>query len=249
MAPIRSAFDVAWAGLCLDIAAEIGVGGDVPVYCGIHDCNASLLPHLIGRASPFTVVSTGTWVVSFAVGGDMDQLDPARDTLANVDAYGRAVPSSRFMGGREFEMLARAFGDVAPEDSENAVSAVIERRLMLLPNVVPGSGPFPGAQMQWLNDAEATVAERCAAAGLYLALMTQACLDLIGAGGSDCRRGTVRAQPHLYSGAFRPYRPRCRRAAGLHRHQPRRCTADGHRSGGPFSEIRQDRIAGFEILP
>lgn len=53
-------------------------------------------------------------MVSFAVGGDMDGLDPGRDTLANVDAYGRAVPSSRFMGGREFEVLVRAFGDVAP---------------------------------------------------------------------------------------------------------------------------------------
>ena len=183
MAPIRSAFDVL-GPISASVAAEIGVGGDIPVFCGIHDSNASLLPHLIGRPSPFTVVSTGTWVVSFAVGGDMDGLDPGRDTLANVDAYGRAVPSSRFMGGREFEVLARAFGDVAPEDAEKAVSAVIERRLMLLPNVVPGSGPFPGAQMQWLNDAEATLAERCAAAGLYLALMTQACLDLIGAGGS-----------------------------------------------------------------
>ena len=41
------------------------------------------------------MVSTGTWVVLFAVGGDLDHLDPARDTLANVDALGRAVPSAR----------------------------------------------------------------------------------------------------------------------------------------------------------
>jgi hypothetical protein len=28
-------------------------------------------------------------------------LDPARDTLVNVDAMGRAVPARAFMGGRE----------------------------------------------------------------------------------------------------------------------------------------------------
>ncbi len=42
-------------------------------------------------------------MINFGVGGDLDHLDPQRDALANVDAYGRAVPSSRFMGGREFE--------------------------------------------------------------------------------------------------------------------------------------------------
>ncbi|MCE3590562.1 hypothetical protein LXJ59_28655, partial [Escherichia coli] len=68
-------------------------------FCGIHDSNASLLPHLMTRSSPFSVVSTGTWVVLFAVGGQLDKLDQARDTLANVDAYGKAVPSARFMGG------------------------------------------------------------------------------------------------------------------------------------------------------
>ncbi|MET0747990.1 MAG: FGGY-family carbohydrate kinase [Rhizobium sp.] len=183
MAPIRSAFDPL-GPILPRIAAEIGVAGTIPVYCGIHDSNASLLPHLVGRAAPFAVVSTGTWVVNFAVGGDMSHLDPSRDTLANVDAYGRAVPSSRFMGGREFEMLSKTIGAVAPEVVELALPDVIARGLMLLPNVVPGSGPFPGQAMAWLNDGQATDAERSAAGSLYLALMTQACLDLIGAGGS-----------------------------------------------------------------
>ncbi len=58
-----------------------------------------------GSRAALSVVSTGTWVVSFAVGGDLEGLDPKRDTLANVDAYGRAVPSARYMGGREFDMM------------------------------------------------------------------------------------------------------------------------------------------------
>jgi sugar (pentulose or hexulose) kinase len=49
--------------------------------------------------------------------------------------------------------------------------------------VVDGSGPFPGKKMRWMGQAEAHPAERLAAASLYLALMTEACLGLIGAKG------------------------------------------------------------------
>jgi sugar (pentulose or hexulose) kinase len=182
MAPIRSAFD-AIGTVRPDIAERIGLAAPMPVHCGIHDSNASLLSHLIGREPPFAVVSTGTWVVNFAVGGDLDHLDAARDTLANVDAYGRAVPSSRFMGGREFEMLTAELGPLDQQAATAVMPKVIAERVMLLPNLAEGSGPYPGQKARWLGDAHATGAERWAAACLYLALMTQTCLDLIGAWG------------------------------------------------------------------
>lgn len=182
MAPVRSAFDTLGPVLPA-LSANIGLAAPVPVYCGIHDSNASLLPHLVENEAPFAVVSTGTWVINFAVGGDLLHLDPERDVLANVDAYGRAVPSSRFMGGREFEMLAAQIGIVPPDEIEAALETVIEKKLMMLPNVVEGSGPFPGRKMRWIGDASATDVERLAAVNLYLALMTEACLGLIGARG------------------------------------------------------------------
>ncbi|MDQ0564048.1 sugar (pentulose or hexulose) kinase [Rhizobium mesoamericanum] len=182
MAPIRSAFDP--LGSVLPETAEaIGLTREIPVYCGIHDSNASLLPHLVGRAPPFAVVSTGTWVINFGVGGDLNHLDPKRDTLANVDAYGRAVPSSRFMGGREFETISGEIGDVDKDEVASAIKQVIAKGMMLLPNIVPGSGPFPGKTGRWVNAEHAAGAERYAALCLYLALMNQACLDLIGAQG------------------------------------------------------------------
>jgi len=180
MAPIRSAFD-ALGPLLPAIAEQIGIS--VPVYCGIHDSNASLLPHLVAREAPFAVVSTGTWVVNFGVGGDLEHLDPKRDALANVDAYGRAVPSSRFMGGREFEILSAEIGKVSEDEAIAALPAVISSEIMLLPNVTPGSGPFPGRERQWIRADAASPAKRYAAACLYLALMSEACLDLIGARG------------------------------------------------------------------
>ncbi len=182
MAPVHSAFD-ALGPVLPDVAKQIGLLKSVPVYCGIHDSNASLLPHLIGNETPFAVVSTGTWVICFGVGGDLAHLDASRDTLANVDAYGRCVPSSRFMGGREFEILSAEIGNVDPTAAEAALAAVIDKGMMLLPNVAQGSGPFPGKQMRWIGDAQAMPEERHAAVSLYLALMTEACLGLIGAKG------------------------------------------------------------------
>lgn len=182
MAPVRSAFDVLGPVLP-GLASELGLTKRVPVYCGIHDSNASLLPHLVGREAPFAVVSSGTWAIHFAVGGDLQHLDPARDTLANVDAYGRAVPSSRFMGGREFELLTAQLGVLDQNKAEAALPAVLDRHIMLTPNMAAGSGPYPGLKGQWVGAETATGAEQWAAACLYLALMTETCLALIGAKG------------------------------------------------------------------
>ena len=182
MAPVRSAFDALGPVLPV-LAVDMSLTKSIPVYCGIHDSNASLLPQLVENEAPFAVVSTGTWVISFGVGGDLEHLDPARDTLANVDAYGRAVPSSRFMGGREFELLAAEIGAATPEAVEAALEPAIGKGLMLLPNVVEGSGPFPGSKRRWIADSAANNAERLAAVSLYLALMTEACLGLISARG------------------------------------------------------------------
>lgn len=181
MAPLRSAFD-ALGPIRPDIAGSLGLPSSVPVYCGIHDSNASLLPHLVGFGSPCTVVSTGTWVISFGVGAQPEGLDPSRDTLVNVDANGAPVPSARFMGGREWDLLTRDIPPVKPEEEQAAVPTVLASRAMILPSAVDGSGPFPNARWRWHNEPHGP-AERRATASLYEALMTKTCLDLIRAQG------------------------------------------------------------------
>ena len=169
------------------VAARTGLPPDMPVVCGIHDSNASLYPHLIAREAPFSVVSTGTWVVALAVGGADVPLAPARDTLVNVAANGQPVRSARFMGGRSFDLLtAGADRDPTAED----IAAVLAQEMMLLPAVVFGSGPFPQARAAWINGEPAVGSgRRGAATAFYLALMTQTCLSLIGAGGPTIVEG------------------------------------------------------------
>ena len=189
--PMRRAADML-GSLLPEIATRTGIEPETPVACGIHDSNASLLPHLVTRKPPFAVVSTGTWVVSMAVGGRQVQLDPARDTLINVNAFGDPVASARFMGGREFEQMVPDAGMATDDDW----SAVLSGSVMLLPSVSAGSGPYPARPFAW-HPAEPVGAERLTAASFYLALMTATCLDLVGAAGEIVVEG-----PFAGNGAY-----------------------------------------------
>lgn len=180
--PLRAASDCL-GPITAEVAAATGLPPTTAVFCGIHDSNASLLPHLQSQTAPFSVVSTGTWVVVMAVGGRAVRLDPARDTLVNVNALGDPVPSARFMGGREWETTApRPLPEPAP------VARLLERGIFLLPAVVAGSGPYPERTARWTG-ATPDAAERTAALSLYLAMMTATCLDLVGAAGPTLVEG------------------------------------------------------------
>ncbi len=167
-------------GVTAEVAEATGLAKGTPVAVGIHDSNASLLPHLMDRAAPFAVVSTGTWVVCMAVGGRSVALDPARDTLVNVNAHGGPTPSARFMGGREYEIIRQ---EAAPVATEADQQTVLDRGIMLLPSVQEGSGPFPRSRARWQPVEPGLPALREVALGHYLALMTAECLGMIGAQG------------------------------------------------------------------
>ncbi len=177
MAPARKSTDIL-GPLLPAVATRTGLNPDTPVFCGIHDSNASLLPHVMRRDPPFSVVSSGTWVIAMTVGGPQVELDATRDALVNVSGLGEPVPSARFMGGREYEIIRagqRATCDAA------VLSAVAENGPLLMPAVVPESGPFQGRMHHWIGpEPERGTPERIAALSFYLALMTAECLSLTG---------------------------------------------------------------------
>ena len=179
-APLRPAFD-RLGTVTTDIAALTGLSPDTPVYCGIHDSNASLLPHLLSRKPPFTVLSTGTWVIIFAVGGNASALDAGRDGLCNVDAFGNPVPSSRFMGGREFDLLTEGH---AKKPTMEDVRAALDGGVMVRPTFTPGCGPFPAGKGSWSVDPTSlSTGVRTAAVSLYLALVARAAMAVAGTAG------------------------------------------------------------------
>jgi sugar (pentulose or hexulose) kinase len=193
LAPIRPAGDCL-GPISPEIAARTGLRQGTPVHCGIHDSNAALLPHLMARQPPFSVVSTGTWVIIMSIGGGQVALDSERDTLMNVNAFGDPVASARFMGGREHAMLTDGLEEGCTEAD---VDAVLARGLFLLPSVQPGCGPFPRRKSEWIGEGAMSPGARRAAVSFYLALMTATCLELIAADGPIIAEGPF-ARNDLY---------------------------------------------------
>ncbi|WP_424988886.1 hypothetical protein [Microbulbifer sp. S227A] len=113
-----------------------------------------------------------------AIGGRPMPLDPAKDTLINVNALGSPVPSARFMGGREHDL---AMAGSTAEPTEADLRAVLNGGTMLMPAVMPTAGPFRGQTAHWIGqEPETGTGARSAAVAFYLALVTTHCLDLIG---------------------------------------------------------------------
>jgi sugar (pentulose or hexulose) kinase len=176
--PRRAAADVLGT-VKAEIAAHCGLPVDCKVVCGIHDSNASYLKFLIGREhSAFTVVSSGTWTVVMANGGELASLAEEKDMLANVNAFGVPVPTARYMGGREYETVA--FGLDRP--NLEGVSAVIRQGAVALP-AFAAAGPFRGRKGALLRAEHLTGVERASLATLYAASMTSLLIESLQAQG------------------------------------------------------------------
>lgn len=191
LAPIRRAGDML-GQVTAEFAASTGLNEDCQVLCGLHDSNAALLAarghgEIAGQEA--TVLSTGTWFVamrSMARGAELDigDLHESRDCLVNVDANGRPTPSARFMGGREAELAGgvdsfRLTDTCKETDLLARVPGLVRRGIMAVPGFVAGVGPFPDARGTWINRPDDPLDLR-AATDLYLALVADTALDLIG---------------------------------------------------------------------
>jgi sugar (pentulose or hexulose) kinase len=197
-----------------------GLSAGVAIYCGLHDSNAALIAargfaELADDES--TIVSTGTWFVAMRSPADGAVVDPAslseaRDCLVNVDPFGKLIPSSRFMGGREIELLtgldASRIDIVADQPALlAAVPAVVARGSRVLPTFAPGFGPFPSSRGRWI-DMPVDRAERRAAVSLYAALVTDVALSLIGARERILIEGRF-AEAQVFIRALASLRPDC----------------------------------------
>lgn len=192
MAPTRRAGEIL-GPILPEVAAATGLPPDTAVYCGIHDSNAALLAargfaEISQKES--TVLSTGTWFVAMRSPQQrsdvhIDALSEAHDCLVNVDAYGMPIPSSRFMGGREIEILSGIDArhvDIVPDQPAllAAVDAVARNGTHIRPTFTPGVGPFPDNPGSWVREPTDDYARR-AAVCLYAAMVANESLGQIGA--------------------------------------------------------------------
>ena len=188
LAPLCRAGDVVGT-LLPEWSAATGLPAETQVHAGLHDSNAALLAarlHPEIRDRDAAIVSTGTWFVTMRSSGDVQ---PAFETLGsggvvNVDVNSSPVPTLIFMGGREVEILCGDGIRIDDPQHEGAITAAlrdcVSREAMILPTFVPGTGPFPKASGEWLNQPRNPV-EKAATVALYAGLLTDLALNRVGA--------------------------------------------------------------------
>jgi sugar (pentulose or hexulose) kinase len=138
-----------------EVAERTGLSPNIIVTMGIHDSNASLLPHFAKKGeSGFALNSTGTWCVMM---NPVQQYGFAREELGkvvffNISAFGTPVKTAIFLGGQEFEtwskllMTAHKRDDFPPYDEDRYRKILRDADCFLLPELVAGSGQFPGSK-------------------------------------------------------------------------------------------------------
>jgi sugar (pentulose or hexulose) kinase len=175
--PLRYAFETL-GPLQREVAEKCSLPPETPVLCGMHDSNANYARYLAAGLNDFTLISTGTWLISFNTALPLAGLDPLRDTVSNTDLLGRAVACARFMGGREHALIARD-DQARPELAD--VEALIAAGTVALPSFTRSGGPFPesGGRGMVAGPQPATARVRAALASLYVALMASASLDVL----------------------------------------------------------------------
>ena len=137
------------------VAERTGLPPGTIVTMGIHDSNASLLPHFakIGETG-FTLNSTGTWCV---IMNPVKEYGFAPEELGkvvffNISAFGTPVKTAIFLGGQEFEtwskiLMAAHKREDLPSYNEGLYRKILEEAdCFLLPELLAGTGQFPGSK-------------------------------------------------------------------------------------------------------
>jgi len=133
-----------------DVATTTGLSKDTMVTTGIHDSNASLLPHIISsNGHEFILNSTGTWCVIMhereKIHFNPEEL--GKVVFYNLSAFSKPVKTSIFMGGLEFEaydaLLKNGDTKIYQFKPEIYQEIMDKKELFILPGITPGTGQFP----------------------------------------------------------------------------------------------------------
>ena len=185
------------------LANELGLDLSIDIFPGVHDSNAGLARYFYSDLdTPFTVISTGTWIISMAVGHSIDTLKESRDMLANIDIHGVPTACARFMGGREYQRICEALPEQSTDITQQ-IRAMIQSGIHIGLGIEAGSGPIAqGAGKVTVLDRDGQPIESeglpgDALATLYLARMINLELTLLGSEGAIIFGSIAQKNPWL----------------------------------------------------
>jgi len=189
-----------------ELSARHGLPADIDVLCGIHDSSANFYRFQQAGLSDFTLISTGTWIVGMSDEAPPEAAFAEGTVTRNLDVYGNPLSGILAMGGREYALIAGAAPDRPVGAGE--VTAIVAAGTMALPSFVDQDGVFAGSAGRGRIEGSppATPDARRALALLYVALLTDVCLDRLGAQGTIVLDGSFTRDP-LYAALVQTLRP------------------------------------------
>ena len=146
---------------------------------GMHDTNASYILYKKLFFNKFTLISTGTWFVIINNSAKKNSLKSNKDMLANIDIYGKILPTIRLMGGREFEILCKKFKVSRNFNltlNKSSFSNVYSN--LILPSFAM-AGPFSEKKGIIKDFSKLSKKNKYLHICLYISFMINYCLDLI----------------------------------------------------------------------
>jgi L-fuculokinase len=244
--PVRAARD-SLGTISPEMAQRTGVHSECRVLCGLHDSNASFLSHLATRRDQlFSVVSSGTWTVVMARGANLERVREGLDMLVNVDAVGAPVATARFMGGREYEVIAGPDG-MQTGPSREDLGLLLSHTILALPTFSHAGGPFAGVPGRLIGADHLSARQRATLATLYVALMTDYVLSALDAQGETIIDGPL-AGNALYGDLLAQLRPR-NLLYVTHGAAPGAVAAACYLSGGRILGDSYRRLSGGPDVP
>jgi sugar (pentulose or hexulose) kinase len=147
--------------ITVQFAEETSLPQNTIVTMGIHDSNSALLPHFAKKGERgFILNSTGTWCVIMNPGEPYGFApeELGKVVFFNISAFGMPIKTAIFIGGQEFEIWSKCimkFHDKKdiPSWNEDLYRSVLrDKKLFLLPELMPGSGQFPSSRARIVED-------------------------------------------------------------------------------------------------
>lgn len=142
-----------------ELARACNLPEDCQVTLGIHDSNANFLPYLAKGYEKFILNSTGTWCVLMGQSPTplLTEAEVKAKVFYNLDAFNRPLKTAIFPGGMEYDKFG-ALTDAKDESTVEDVRKVIaEKRIFIVPGVMPAASAFPGVDAKVVVDGEAAL--------------------------------------------------------------------------------------------
>ena len=189
-----------------ELSHRYGIPNDIEVLCGIHDSSANFYRYQQSGLSDLAVVSTGTWIVGLRDGIGREAKVPETRVNWNADVHGEPLAGVLTMGGRDFSLIAGEGLDRPVEAYD--ISNLIDAGTMALPSFTNLDAMIPGSagRGRIVGPKPETPTGRRALALLYVALLTDLCLDLMGTAATTVLDGTF-IRDRLYVDLVAALRP------------------------------------------